>query len=52
MSNAWDVAAAAADTRSPRVRDQARAVVVLMAFSALASGALALALLLLASLGG
>ncbi|WP_295659591.1 hypothetical protein [uncultured Nocardioides sp.] len=38
-------------SRTPRVRDQARAVLALMTFSALASGALAGVLLLLTSLG-
>ena len=50
MSNTWqDVEQGRS---GPRVRDQARAVVALMAFSAAASGTLALALLLLTSLGG
>jgi hypothetical protein len=35
----------------PRVRDQAREALAVMAFSATASGALALALLILTSLG-
>ncbi|MBA3781215.1 hypothetical protein [Nocardioides sp. InS609-2] len=48
MSNTW---AGTTDARSPRVRDQARAVVALMTFSALASGALAIGLLLLTTLG-
>lgn len=43
--------AAASTARTPRVRDQARGVLALMAFSALASGGLAGALLLLTSLG-
>ncbi|WP_426244197.1 hypothetical protein [Nocardioides sp. LHG3406-4] len=50
MSNAH-VAGHVAHTRAPRVRDQARAVVALMTFSALASGCLAAGLLLLTTLG-
>lgn len=49
MSNALHLAAG---SHTPRVRDQARAVAALMVFSAVASGGLALALLLLTSLGG